>query len=89
MFVAVNCDTAGEDSKAKLSRILIFYGFKEKQKDLYESMTVKETTLKKLKRDVDRATDYYDKVTFYQYPLEEHFVVTELVQKRWRRKIFI
>ena len=36
--------------------------------------------------DLDRATDSYDRVRFYQYPFDDTLVITDLETKKWRRK---
>ena len=46
-----------------------------------------ENTLKRLKRDIDRVTDHFDRVRFYQYPYEEQMIITMLEKKRWKRII--
>ena len=46
---------------------------------------VKEIELVKIKKEIDRVTDYYDTVRIYQFPLDGMFVITELKQKKWKK----
>jgi CRISPR-associated protein Cas2 len=87
MFVAVGCDINNDDNREELDNLLRLYGFKEVVRSLWESVKVKEKDLSRLKRDIDRITDYYDQVRIYQYPLEETLIITMLKQKRWRRTV--
>lgn len=87
MFVSVTYDLSGEDTLKKVREILVFYGFTEVIKNVFESESIKDNTLKKLKRDIDRATDHFDKVRFYQYPYEELFAITVLEKKKWKRML--
>jgi CRISPR-associated protein Cas2 len=85
MVVAVSCDIASDDHRKAVYDLLVQYGLKRVQKTLFESTAMDESTLLRLKRDVDRATDSYDKVRFYQYPLEQTLVITSLEEKKWRK----
>ncbi len=87
MFVSVTYDLSGEDSASKIREILIFYGFKEVLSGVFESEKIMENTLKRLKRDIDRITDHFDRVRFYQYPYEDQMIITMLEKKRWKRII--
>jgi len=40
-----------------------------------------------LKRDMDRATDSYDRIRIYQYPMDGFFVVSGMREKKWRRLV--
>ena len=51
-------------------------------------MKIKEEELISLKRDIDRVTDYYDKIRLYQFPVNGLFVLTEMKQKKWRKRQF-
>lgn len=88
MFVSVTYDLSNDDAHKKIREILVFYGFTEVLKDVYETESIKENTLKKLKRDIDRATDHFDKVRFYQYPCEDLFAITTLEKKKWKRMLY-
>jgi len=85
MFVAVSFELTNEDSTEELENLLGLYGFSEVHKALWESTKIKEKYLSRLKRDIDRHTDYYDTVRLYQYPLEGYLVLTSLKYKRWTR----
>ena len=88
MFVSVTYDLSSDDTLKKVREILVFYGFSEVLKNVFETESIKDNTLKKLKRDIDRATDHFDKVRFYQYPYEELFAITTLEKKKWKRMLF-
>lgn len=85
MFVSVICEISNDDHKIAVKNLLTEYGFKQVFEILYESATIKEKELARLKRDIDRRTDAYDSVRIYQYPLDETLVITALREKRWRR----
>ena len=84
MYVAVCVELAGDDSAAR--ELLAGYGFKRVLAGLFESLTVTDERLARLKHDLDRITDSYDRVRFYQYPLDDTLVITDLETKKWRRK---
>ncbi len=86
MYVAVCVELAGEDSKRAALELLAQYGFQRVLGGLYESYTVSDERLVRLKHDLDRMTDSYDRVRFYQYPLADTLVITDLEAKKWRRK---
>jgi len=85
MFVSVTYELSNDDTIKKVRDILIFYRFKEILKNVFESESIQENTLKRLKRDIDRFTDHFDKVRFYQYPFEEQFVISLLEKKKWKK----
>jgi|WetSurMetagenome_2_1015567.scaffolds.fasta_scaffold1351777_1 CRISPR-associated protein Cas2 len=86
MYVAVCVELAGDDSRQAAQELLAQYGFKRVLAGLFESLTVTEERLARLKRDFDRITDSYDRIRFYQYPLDDTLVMTDLETKKWRRK---
>lgn len=88
MFVSVIVESGGIDSAKALLNILQMSGFKKIQRSCWENMNVTEQQLADLKKDMDRVTDYYDKVRLYQYPVNGMFVITELKQKKWRKAQF-
>ncbi len=88
MFVSVVCEISNDDNKIAVKHLLFEYGFKPVFEILYESTTIKEKELARLKRDIDRRTDSYDSVRMYQYPLDGGLVITTLRDKRWRRVSF-
>ena len=87
MFVSVVCEISNDDHKIAVKHLLMEYGFKPIFEILYESTTIMEKELARLKRDIDRRTDAYDSVRIYQYPLDDVLVITTLRDKRWRRVI--
>jgi CRISPR-associated protein Cas2 len=86
MYVAVCVELAGDDSRRTADALLAGYGFKRVLSGLYESLTVTDEGLARLKRDLDRATDSYDGVRLYQYPIDDTLVITDLETKKWRRR---
>jgi CRISPR-associated protein Cas2 len=87
MFVAVACEFANEDHRKAGSNLLVQYGFRKVLKDAYESATLSEAALGRLKKDLDRITDSYDSIRLYQYPVEGTLAITILKEKKWRRLI--
>jgi CRISPR-associated protein Cas2 len=87
MFVAVACDLGNEDHRKRVHSSLVEYGFKKVHAGLYESLTINDGSLLRLKRDLDRLTDSYDSLRFYQYPMENTLVITELREKKWRKTV--
>lgn len=85
MFVSVVVEPGSDGRLEEIDDLLEQYGFREIQKGLWESTRIMEKYLSRLKRDIDRKTDSYDKVRMYQYPLEGSLVITSLIQKRWKR----
>lgn len=87
MFVSIICEISNDDHLIAVKHLFSEYGFKQIFENLFESTTIKEKELARLKRDIDRRTDSYDSVRIYQYPLEDTLVITTLRDKRWRRLI--
>ncbi|MDA3850341.1 MAG: CRISPR-associated protein Cas2 [Spirochaetaceae bacterium] len=87
MFVSVVIDSGNEDSQRLLTNLLQRYGFTQLQKGCFESLKMSDKQLARLKLDMDRASDFYDSIRVYQYPMEGTLVITSLNEKRWRRKI--
>ncbi|WP_020612810.1 CRISPR-associated protein Cas2 [Sediminispirochaeta bajacaliforniensis] len=85
MFVAVTFDLSEIEKKRGIESLLREYGFEKRHEGLWETVTLKERYLARLKRDIDRLTDSYDNVRLYQYPIDGVLVVTGLQNKRWRR----
>lgn len=85
MFVSITCDIANEDHKKAVFSLLSQYGFKNIMQNVFESSSIKENTLLRLKRDIDKATDSYDRVRFYQYPVDDTLVISFLSGNRWRK----
>lgn len=87
MFVAIACELASDKHRQEVYALLTQYGFKNVHNDLFESVSIRPELLPRLKRDIDRRTDYYDKLKLYQYPLDGQFVVTALTDKKWRKVV--
>ncbi|MCF7927628.1 MAG: CRISPR-associated protein Cas2 [Spirochaetales bacterium] len=87
MFVSVACDLSGEDTRKEVAHILLQYHFKPVLANVFESARIGEKSLLRLKRDLDKATDFYDIIRFYQYPVENTLVITELKKNKWARTL--
>ena len=87
MFVAVACDFANDDHSREVIKLLGWYGFEKVQEGVWETASIPENALARLKRDIDRNCDSFDSIRFYQFPMEETMVITSLKGKRWRRII--
>jgi CRISPR-associated protein Cas2 len=87
MFVSANCDYGNDDSRIKVDQLLLQYGFRKVQKNLYESTSLSEKNLARLKLEVDRLTDFYDTLRLYQFPMENTLVITSLEGKKWKRSV--
>jgi CRISPR-associated protein Cas2 len=89
MFVSIAIDPGSEGRGKELADLLGQYGFKRIQRFLWESATVSEDTLNRLKRDMDKATDGFDKLRFFQFPMEGTLVLSSLRDKKWRRMVAV
>ena len=87
MFVSVVLDLGNEDSQKAVTGLLFRYGFSQLQQNVFECTRLSEKHLARLKLDLDRATDFYDAIRFYQYPVDDTLVITSLTEKRWRRVV--
>ena len=87
MFVSIAVDAASEERARELADLLAQYGFAKVQRGLWESAEVSSGTLARLKRDLDRATDAFDKLRLFQFPMEETLVLSSLQEKKWRRMV--
>jgi CRISPR-associated protein Cas2 len=87
MFVAVACDLGNADRLASVGNLLLQYGFRKLQQNLYESAVISAKSLLRLKKELDGLTDSYDSLRFYQYPLEDTLVVSSLKEKKWRKLV--
>lgn len=85
MFISVIVESGSVDSGEAIFSILSQFGFKKVQKFCWENMNFAESSLSLLKKNIDNITDYYDTIRFYQFPINDMFVITELRQKKWRR----
>jgi CRISPR-associated protein Cas2 len=63
------------------------YGFEKVQRGLWESAFISPETLSRVKRDLDKATDAFDRVRLFQFPVEGTLVLTSLRDKKWRRMV--
>ena len=87
MFVSVVLDPGGEDSARQLAEILVTWGFEKVQRACWESASISDATLAKLKQEIDRVTDYYDSVRLYQFPVDGLMAITVLSKKKWKRVV--
>jgi len=87
MFVAVACEFASDDHRKEAYDLLAQYGLCRVQKDAFESTSLSETALGRLKKDIDRVADSYDSIRFYQYPVDGTLAITILKEKKWRRLV--
>lgn len=85
MFVSIIIDAGGKESAAQIGEVLAQHGFERVQRACWESLTVNEIGLQRLKQDIDRVTDSYDTVRLYQYPSDDALAITTLYKKKWRR----
>ena len=85
MFVSIAVDASTENRAKELADLLAQYGFERVQRGLWESKSVSPGTLERVKRDLDKATDGFDKLRFFQFPLEGTLVLSSLRDKKWRR----
>jgi len=85
VFVSIIVEAGSDGRLDELNDLLQQYGFREIQSGLWESTSIMQKYLSRLKRDIDRKTDSYDKVRMYQYPLDGYLAITSLIQKRWKR----
>ncbi len=85
MFVSIVLDPGSTDSARSMVNILAHTGFKKIQRACWENMSLSESDLANLKKEIDRVTDYYDNVRIYQFPVDGMFVITELKEKKWKR----
>jgi len=85
VFVAIACELVSEEHREDVHTLLRQYGFTRIIGDVFESLSFRPEALPRLKRDIDRRTDSYDKVRMYQYPLDGVLVITALADKKWRK----
>jgi len=87
MFVSIALDPGSEGRAREMADLLARYGFEKVQRGIWESTMMAPTTLDRLKHDLDRACDAYDKIRIFQFPLEGTLVVSALKDKKWRRLV--
>jgi CRISPR-associated protein Cas2 len=87
MFVSIAVDPGSEGRAKELAELLGLYGFEKVQRGLWESAFVSADTLNRLKRDLDKATDAFDRLRLFQFPIDGTLVLTSLREKQWRRMV--
>jgi CRISPR-associated protein Cas2 len=87
MFVSVAIDPGSESRAKELADLLGQYGFDKIQRGLWETAFMAPDTLIRLKRDLDKATDAFDRIRIFQFPVEGTLALTTLREKKWRRMI--
>jgi CRISPR-associated protein Cas2 len=87
MFVSIALDPGSEARAKELADLLGQYGFEKVQRGLWESSVVSSETLIRLKRDLDRGTDAFDRIRLFQFPIDGTLVLTSLRDKKWRRMV--
>jgi len=85
VFVAVTCECSSDDHRLAIFDLLRQYGFKMVLQDVHESTSISDTSLNRLKRDLDRVTDSFDVIRLYQFPIDGTLAITALKEKKWRR----
>ncbi len=87
MFVAVASEFAAEDHRRAAEQLLARYGFQKVLAGAWETASMREDDLMRLKRDLDGVTDADDSLRIYQYPVGDTLAITVLKDKRWRRLV--
>jgi CRISPR-associated protein Cas2 len=85
MFVSVALDPGSQGRGKELADLLAQYGFQEVQRGLWESALVTPQALVRLKTDLDRATDAFDRLRIFQFPVNGTLELSTLKDKKWRR----
>jgi CRISPR-associated protein Cas2 len=85
MFVAGVFEASSDDHKQALSELFIEFGFKKIAFNVFECSSLSENNLNRLKYEIDKATDSYDIVRLYQYPMEDTLAISNLKNKKWKR----
>ncbi|MDR2019998.1 MAG: CRISPR-associated protein Cas2 [Treponema sp.] len=87
MFVSIAVDPGSEGRAKELADLLSQYGLEKIQRGLWESAFISPDTLNRLKRDLDRATDAFDRLRIFQFPINGTLVLSSLRDKKWRRLV--
>jgi len=87
MYVSIAVDPGSEERAKELAELLIQYGFDKVQRGLWESSVVSAETLGRIKRDIDRSSDTFDRIRIFQFPVDGTLVMSTLKEKRWRRLV--
>jgi CRISPR-associated protein Cas2 len=85
MFVSIALDPGSEERARELADLLGQYGFEKIQRGLWDSAFISPDTLIRLKKDLDRATDAFDRLRLFQFPVDGGLVLSSLKDKKWRR----
>jgi len=87
MFVSIAVDPGSEERAKELADLLMQYGFEKVQRGLWESTVISPETLSRVKRDLDRSTDAFDRLRIFQFPVDGTLVLSTLKDKKWRRLV--
>jgi CRISPR-associated protein Cas2 len=87
MLVSIAVDPGSEGRAKELADLLGQYGFEKIQRGLWESTFITQETLDRLKSDLDRATDAFDRLRLFQFPVDGTLVLTTMQEKKWRRLV--
>lgn len=87
MFVSVAIDPGSEGRAKELADLLAQYGLEKVQRGLWESALVSPQTLNRLKADLDKATDAFDRLRIFQFPVDGTLALSTLRDKKWRRMV--
>jgi CRISPR-associated protein Cas2 len=87
MFVSIAVDPGSEGRAKELADLLGQYGFEKIQRGLWESVFVSPEALAHIKRDLDQATDSFDRIRIFQFPVEGTLALSTLRDKKWRRMV--
>lgn len=87
MYVSIVCDFNSDNSRKVVDSILMQYGFTRCQTDVYEINSILDNSVSRLKLEIDRHCDSFDKIRIYQYPLDHKLVISFLQDKRWKKKL--
>lgn len=85
MFISVAIDAASSDSKNSVIKVCKEYGIEKIQENLLESFNFPSKKLGNFKRDISVAVDMDDKLRIYQYPIENSFSISYIVDKKWKK----
>jgi CRISPR-associated protein Cas2 len=87
MFVSIALDVGSEERAKEIASLLAQYGFEKIQRGLWESAFISPQTLNRVKKDLDRTCDAFDRLRLFQFPIEGTLVLTTLKDKKWRRLV--
>jgi CRISPR-associated protein Cas2 len=87
MFVSIALDAGSEERAKEIAILLAQYGFEKIQRGLWESAFISPETLSRVKKDLDRTCDAFDRLRLFQFPIDGTLVLTTLKDKKWRRLV--